>query len=49
MFTGRGCGIFEPATSDVHCVKCHVGEEAVFRAAIREDVDINKEDVHFEW
>lgn len=52
MFTGGGggFGIFESTTNgDVHFVKCHVGEEAVLRATIREDVHINKDDVHFEW
>lgn len=46
VFTGGG-GIFDETTTGI--VKCHVGEEAVLRATIRDDLDINKDDVHLVW
>lgn len=51
VFTGGGAGagggIFDETATGI--VKCHVGEEAVLRATIREDLDINKDDVHLVW
>lgn len=48
MYSFSGGGIFE-ATDNEECVKCHVGEEAVLRVAVKEDTVINKDDVHLEW